>query len=147
MTLLIERHGWLLRYVPLFLWIGVIFYLSSSQGSASETSRFIRPILEFFFPAALPETISFYHGIIRKFAHFAEYAVLGLLACRAFNTAALRTTRLLYAWLLVIVVAVLDETNQSLNPSRTGSAVDVTIDVIGGTVAVILFYFFGKKNT
>ncbi len=147
MTLSIERHGWLLRYVPLFLWIGVIFYLSSSQGSASETSRFIRPILEFFFPAALPETISFYHGIIRKFAHFAAYALLGLLACRAFNLAAFRNRRLLYAWLLVIVVAVLDETNQSFNPGRTGSAIDVTIDVIGGTVAVVLYYLVGKKNS
>ncbi len=147
MTLTIERHGWLLRYVPLFLWIVVIFYLSSSQGSASETSRLIRPILEFLFPAATPEALSFYHVIIRKFAHFAAYAILGFLACRTFTLATFRNRRLVYAWLLVIVVAVLDETNQSLNPSRTGSAIDVAIDVVGGTFSVVLFFLLGRKNS
>lgn len=48
-----------------------------------ETSRFIRPLLEFLFPAASAETITLYHAFIRKCAHFTEYAVLALLAYRA----------------------------------------------------------------
>jgi hypothetical protein len=80
----IKRRERFILYAPLLIWIGVIFLLSSGQGASSRTSLIIRPILEFLFPAALPETIDFYHGVIRKFAHFTEYAVLGLLACRAF---------------------------------------------------------------
>ena len=41
-------------YAPLFLWIGVIFYFSSGQGSMAETSRFIRPLLEFLFCVPRP---------------------------------------------------------------------------------------------
>ncbi|HVF29616.1 MAG TPA: VanZ family protein [Pyrinomonadaceae bacterium] len=115
------------------LWIGVIFFLSSSQGSMNQTSRIIRPLLEFLFPTAAPETILFYHGIIRKLAHLTEYAVLGLLACRAF---AFFRHPFVFAVLLVIAVAAIDETNQSFNPLRTGSPVDVLIDVSGGIVAI-----------
>lgn len=125
-----KRREQLMLYAPLVLWIGVIFFLSSSQGSMTETSRIIRPLLEFFFPTATPETLTFYHGVIRKFAHFAEYAVLGLLAARAF---ARRTTAqaFLTAVALAAVVAFTDEFLQSLNPARTGSAYDVAIDLVG----------------
>ena len=46
----------------------------------SQTSRFIRPLIEFFFPGASPETILLIHAFIRKSAHFIEYGLLGLLA-------------------------------------------------------------------
>ena len=127
-------------YAPLVVWIGVIFFLSSGQGSFSETSRIIRPILEFFFPDASPETIAFYHGAIRKFAHFAEYFVLGILACRAFTV-----RRYILATFLVLLVAGLDETNQSFNSARTGSPVDVAIDLAGGVAGVFLYFLRSRK--
>lgn len=107
----------------------------------SQTSRIIGPLLEFLFPAASPETILVYHGVIRKLAHFTEYAVLGLLACRA-STDAFRRGPYLFAIALIIFIAVADETYQSFNPARTGSAVDVGIDVSGGIFAVTFCYFF-----
>jgi VanZ family protein len=134
---------WLTRYLPLFVWIGVIFFLSSGQGSMSQTSRIIRPLLEFLFPSATPETILFYHGIIRKLAHLTEYAVLGFLACRAF--AAFRRP-FICAALLVLAVAAIDETNQSFNPARTGSQVDVLIDLSGGLVAIGLSWIWMRRR-
>lgn len=138
---------WLKRYVPLILWIGVIFFLSSGQGASGRTSIIIRPILEFLFPNASEETLIFYHGAIRKCAHFTEYAVLGLLACRAF------LARLESRWLvpvvslgLVFLVASLDEFNQSFNPLRTGSPWDVAIDISGGTVAILLYFFLTRDR-
>ena len=86
-------RGQIIRYAPLFLWIGVIFYLSSSQGAMSNTSRFIRPLLEWFFPLAPEETLQIYHGYIRKFAHFAEYAALAFLAARAFRSSSIELVR------------------------------------------------------
>jgi VanZ family protein len=40
---------------------------------------------------------------------------------------------------LVLVIAVLDEINQSFNPARTGSPVDVLIDLAGGGTALAVF--------
>ena len=116
--------------------------LSSGQASMNQTSRFIGPLLEFLFPDASPETLLFYHGIIRKLAHFGEYAVLGLLACQAFVRSPFRSHPFIFAIVLVFAVAAIDEANQSFNPQRTGSMVDVLIDVGGGTAAVLFAYWF-----
>lgn len=99
----------------------------------NETSRMIRPLLEFLFPAAPPETLSLYHGYIRKFAHFAEYAVLALLAFRA-----LAPFKHKYGMALAFaaLVAIADEFNQSLNPSRTSSGWDVALDIAGAAFTV-----------
>lgn len=128
-------------YAPLFLWIGVIFYLSSGEGSMSQTSLIIRPILEFLFPNASEQTLLVYHYYIRKFAHFAEYAVLGFLAVRAFagsSSRALRNYKYLVGAALVLAVAGSDEFNQSLEPTRTSSIWDVAIDTFGGVTAILL---------
>ena len=131
-------------YAPLVIWIGVILFLSSGQGASARTSLIIRPILEFLFPAALPETIDFYHGIVRKLAHLSEYAMLGILACRAFaGSSKDRVRKFVYlaAIFLVVAVAGSDEINQSFNPERTGSPIDVLIDVAGGFLGILFYYF------
>ncbi len=136
-------------YAPLLIWIGVIFFLSSSQGSMTRTSLIVRPILEFLFPSAPEETLLLYHGYIRKFAHFAEYAVLGLLACRAFIGSPqnfLRSHRYISSIVLLAAVAVFDEANQSFDPARTGSPFDVLVDLTGGFTAIFLFYLFTYKR-
>ncbi len=131
-------------YAPLLIWIGVIFFLSSGQGASTRTSLIIRPILEFLFPNASFETISFYHGIIRKFAHLTEYAILGFLASRAFFRSHSNFLRKHFWWiaiLLVLFVASSDEFNQSFNPERTSSPVDVLIDLTGGITSVMIYSF------
>jgi len=108
-----------------------------------QTSRIIRPLLEFFFPAASAETITLYHGIIRKLAHFTEYAVLGLLACRGFTRSPQPILqRFWFATGIAVVVAVAstDEFNQSFNPLRTGSPWDILLDAFGGVTAIIAFW-------
>ena len=131
-------------YVPLLIWIGVIFLLSSSQGSSGRTSMIIRPILEFLFPSASNDTLLFYHGIIRKCAHFTEYAVLGMLACRAFRRPTNRYIPMALG--LVLLVASVDEFNQSFNPLRTGSPWDVAVDVSGGVVAILMYFLLARRN-
>lgn len=136
-------------YAPLFLWIGVIFFLSSSQGAMSKTSLFIRPLLEWLFPLAPEETLQIYHGYIRKFAHFAEYAMLGFFASRAFRHSGkefLQRFWYIFAFLVVVLVASIDETNQSFNAARTGSIYDVLLDASGGA-AMIVFLWLLQRNT
>ena len=109
-----------------------------------ETGSILRPILEFLFPAASPETITFYHGYIRKFAHFAEYFVLGILAFRAFQLKGFR--RFIATVLVVVLVASLDEINQSFEPTRTSSIWDVVIDAAGGVTAALLSLLLVKAS-
>ena len=136
-----ERRKWLTAYAPLVIWIGVILFLGSSQGSMNRTSLIIRPLLEFIFPAASPETITFYHGIVRKFAHFGEYAILALLSLRAFVRTSLPRLRAycyIAALVLVVAVAIVDETLQSFDVSRTSSSWDVLLDVSGGVFLLLV---------
>ena len=107
----------------------------------SQTSRFIRPLLEFLFPAAPEETLQLYHGYIRKAAHFAEYAILAFLALRAFTLSSsqiLLRLRYLVPIALVAMVASADEFSQSFRPARSGTAWDALLDISGG-VAMMIF--------
>ena len=113
----------------------------------NQTSRIIRPLLEFLFPTAPAETILLYHGVIRKLAHVTEYAVLGVLACRAFRTIFdSRLYALLASFALVFLIASLDEFNQSFNSLRTGSPWDVAIDIIGGAVSIFMYFLLARRN-
>jgi VanZ family protein len=142
-----RRHGRLTRYVPLILWIGLIFFFSTMQGSMSNTSGFIRPILVFLFPGASEETLIIYHVYIRKFAHFAEYAGLAFWASRAFWPSSAEFLKKYWyfgAFLLVLLVASTDEFNQSFNSARTGSIYDVMLDAFGGLVMILMLYGYKK---
>ena len=135
-------RGRFFRYAPLILWIGAIFVASSNTGSMSNTSRFIRPLLEFLFPGTPEEILVVYHGYIRKFAHFAEYAGLAFWAARAFSGSSLKILRgfwFVFAFALIVIVAAADETNQSFLASRTSSVYDVMLDSAGGLFMIILF--------
>ena len=131
-----KRRIWLTAYVPLIIWTAVVLGLGSGMGSMNETSRIIRPLLELLFPSAPAETLTLYHGYIRKFAHFAEYAVLAALAFRA-----LTPFKHKYALALgfAALIAAADEFNQSLNPSRTSSPWDVALDIVGAAFAILIF--------
>jgi len=128
---------WLTAYVPLVVWIFLVLSLGSGVGASTETSRIIGPILHFIFPSASPETLAVYHGYIRKLAHFVEYAVLALLAVRAFAPI---NFRFVVAFFLVLTVAAVDEINQSFNPSRTSSPWDGALDALGGLTALTAFW-------
>ena len=137
------------QYAPVVFWMAVIFYLSSDQGSMSQTSRFIRPLLEFLFHAAPEQTLLIYHGYIRKAAHFTEYAVLAFLAVRALSIPAtvwLHEWRYILPLLLVVAVAAIDEFNQSFEISRTGSILDVMLDISGGVVMITMLFLLKLPN-
>ena len=145
----VNWRGRLIRFAPLFLWIVVIFFLSSNLGSTSHTSMFVRPILDFLFPNAPEEMLQLYHAYVRKAAHFTEYAILAFLAVWALGRSASGIMRTLAVGLLIVVlVAALDEYNQSFSLSRTGSYVDVLLDISGGfTMLAILWMWNLLRST
>jgi VanZ family protein len=128
------------RYAPLFLWIGVVLFASTTEGAMQNTSRFIIPLLKFLFPNTPEEILTVYHGYIRKLAHLTEYGILAFWASRAFSNSTLNYLRrfwLVFAWILVFLVASIDEYNQSFNALRTSSIYDVLLDVCGGSLMII----------
>lgn len=129
------------RYAPLVCWIGFIFFASTGAMSASNTSRIIGPLFKWIFPSITETQLLFVHFAVRKTAHFTEYAVLALLAARAFlpsRLMGLQRNWFVAAFALVVVVALLDEYNQSFNPARTGTIWDSMIDISGGATALVL---------
>lgn len=116
-----------------------VLFASTANFSASNTSRIIRPLLLWLFPNITEPTLLQVHFFVRKCAHFTEYALLALLAARAFRTSslsALRRSWWLASFALVAVVALTDEYHQSFLPSRTGTIYDSLLDMTGGATAL-----------
>lgn len=135
------------RYVPLVSWMLFIYLASTSGFSADNTSRILRPLLLWLFPQISEERIAALHFLIRKAAHFTEYAVLGFLAARAFIDSSHRV--LSENWItataiLVVAYALLDEFHQSFVSARTASIFDSLIDIAGGLFALICFAYFKR---
>ena len=154
MSLNLQKLKWrgrIVRYAPLFLWIGVVLYASTSAGAMSNTSLVIRPLLHFLFPGTPEETITIYHAFIRKLAHLTEYSILAFWASAALWKSSkpnLRSYWYLFAFLIVAAVASIDEYNQSFDPLRTSSIYDVLLDCAGGAVMIMLCLLYkSKKNS
>ena len=133
--------GFLSRYLPLIIWLAFISYASSDSFSAGNTSRIIGPLVLWLFPNTTPESLLTVHMATRKAAHFAEYAILGFLAARAFRTSpkpAIRTRWFLISATMIVVYALMDEYHQSFVATRSGSIVDSFIDIAGGLTALLV---------
>jgi VanZ family protein len=90
------------------------------------------------------------HFIVRKLAHFLEYALLGLLAARAFKSSprsAVRARWFVICSAIVVVYALLDEYHQSFVPSRTPSISDSFVDMAGGMTALLIMSWRFRRNT
>lgn len=139
----------ILRYAPLLLWMVFISFASTSGFSAANTSRFIRPLLLWLFPQVSEEKIALIHFLVRKAAHFSEYAVLGFLTARAFINSSQRLLQVHWfkaGAILIISYALLDEFHQGFVSSRTASIYDSFIDIAGGLFALICFALFNRRK-
>jgi VanZ family protein len=143
-----RRRMW--RYAPLILWMAFITFASTGEFSASNTSRILRPFLLWLFPHITAAKIDRIHFLIRKAAHFTEYAVFALLAARALATSSRRFLHqnwFVLSLLLVAAYALLDEYHQSFVATRTASVYDSLIDTAGGLFALLLYALWrGRKS-
>ncbi|MBQ8967491.1 VanZ family protein [Ruminococcus sp.] len=121
----------------------VIFCFSGLKADeSSEQSGFIVDLIidTFFynfkeFSTAKQEAlISLLVVIVRKTAHFTEYAVLSALAFCAFVRVRKYLPRYLLAVLFTFVYACSDEFHQCFVPGRAGLFNDVILDTCGGIV-------------
>jgi VanZ family protein len=134
-------RGRIARWAPVVVWATCISWFSTGVFSAQSTNSYIDPVLRYFFGELSPATFRFAHTIIRKSAHFLEYAVLAILLCRALTEPGRRPSRavLVRAIVYCAVYACLDEFHQTFVPKRTGSPYDSMLDTIGASVGALLF--------
>ncbi|MBR2937457.1 MAG: VanZ family protein [Oscillospiraceae bacterium] len=119
----------------LILNIGFIWGNSLLPGELSGAfSGWVRDLLAAIFPGG-PEDPDAGHGLLRKIAHFTEFACLGALLTWLF--AMVQRPRAL-ALLCGFLVASGDETIQRFVPERGPSFRDVLIDTAGVTAGILL---------
>ena len=126
-------------WIPVFLWMGLTYLMSTASFSAEHTSLIIEPILRFLFPSISLHELHLVHGVIRKLAHLTEYFVLSLLLFRAFRGGSTEPhfwKWALYSVLVVACYAASDEFHQMYVASRTSSIIDVGIDTLGGILGL-----------
>ncbi len=127
------------QWTPPVVWMAAILALSSDLGAAEHTGRVLLPLLRVLLPGADPLQVEAAHRLLRKSAHVAEYAVLGLLWFRALLTAGRRPPAAALVALGVSAAwATLDESVQALTASRTGHPGDVALDAAGAALALSL---------
>lgn len=125
-----------LSWLPSLIWATLILIFSGEAGSSGTTTALLQTLL----PAGIsPETFDLIHLLVRKSGHLLAYGLLGVLNVRALQG------RALLAITLAAAVSILDEWHQSYVPLRTGTPIDVMIDIAGSALAVAAWCQFARK--
>lgn len=109
------------------------------EVSSFESSRFlflVRPLFNLF--GNNDEVLMTF--VIRKTAHFSEYAILVALARRmSFTWSNKPWVRMAMTLVVLVCVPCFDETIQRFVPGRAGQMRDVLIDMSGGLFGLLVF--------
>ena len=120
-------------------WALLILVLASDSFSATATGGVLARILAELGAEVSKAALRVLHVLVRKGAHLVAYAGLGLLTARALARSVPLSRSLLWAWLLAICLALVDEGFQSTSAVRTGSLQDVGIDGFGALLGVAAY--------
>ena len=135
-------------WLPVLIWMALIFSASSDSHSYEHSSRFVEPFLHWLFPQMPEAQVKEIHHLLRKSAHLTEYAVLALLLWRAVRRPVKndpRPWRWAEAGLAlagVFAYAATDEFHQIYVPNRTPLISDVLIDTTGGVAGLLLLWLW-----
>lgn len=132
----------ILAWLPVLLWMGVIFIMSAMPGDVSgeQSGRVMKLVLDAIAfllgeGAASSIPVDSLHVLIRKAAHMTEYAILFFLSARALHQSGARRPRFA-ALVLCACYAATDEWHQAFVGGRGPSVIDVGIDTLGAGLAL-----------
>lgn len=122
-------------------WTLAIFMFSSPSFSANNTGGILETLLAWGGFSVSQESVELIHLLIRKGAHLTVYGLLSVLWSWALHTAdsPWRLRDMFKVLIICGLVASLDEYHQSGLDSRTGSPVDVCIDLIGASLMQLIW--------
>jgi VanZ family protein len=124
------RRWWLVA-----AWMALIFAMSADPGSGEQSDALVRLIASTLGLAPTPEEAMHWHHLLRKGAHFTEYAILAALTGWALPAG---RPRWWLAWAIATAYAATDELHQAFVPNRGPAAFDVGIDSTGAATASLL---------
>lgn len=143
----ISREPFLYRWLPLILWLTLIFVLSHQDKSdTSRTSGLVLWLL-----SLLPIDPSFLELdavkiFIRKSAHFTEYFVLAIFFFRMYWWYVERRAAYFLAFGSAVLYSMTDEFHQTFVPGRGASILDVGIDSTGAFLGILLIWAFHQAK-
>ncbi|MDD5626054.1 MAG: VanZ family protein [Patescibacteria group bacterium] len=105
-------------WLPVIVWTGLIFYLSSIPDLRTSLSQF-------------------WDTVLRKIAHMAEFCILFLLLFRALDDSS-KKRGMFWALLFSILYAFSDEWHQKFVFGRVSSLIDVGIDSFGAIIGYMI---------
>lgn len=108
------------RWLPVLVWMVIIFYFSSLPDLPSNK-------------------VDWLDFIIKKTAHISEYAILTFLLFRAFRRPFPDA-----ALLIALFYAFTDETHQFFTPGRGAKLTDVMIDSVG--ISLMSYYLLRQRH-
>jgi VanZ family protein len=130
-------------WLPLVLWLVVIFIFSTDYFSAARTSTVIVSILHFLFPSRPLQQLEFWHAVIRKIGHVTEYFLLAVFTYRSMKLGQLDWTQAKVRTMgFVLFAASFDELHQAFTLFRTPSPFDVGYDCLGAVWALLLITIY-----
>ena len=130
------------RWLPVLLWMGVIYFLSSRSNPYTYIPTWVNDCVKL-----MPKTAFWQEHCANEYlgrvAHLGSYTLLSLLLYRALAGSRWRSD-LLKVYLGVVLLGWgygwSDETHQLFVPRRTFQILDLATDLAGVTLAVLLIY-------
>lgn len=141
-----QRKKWIFLIVYL-IYISLIF--ANSLDPADVSSIKSGAVLQFLNHLFFADQAILTEHIVRKLAHFTEYAGAGILGWLAFSQWVQdRGQRMIDTCFAGLLIAFCDETIQLFVPGRSGQVSDMWIDVSGyllGTICMLVLSHLMKK--
>jgi len=129
------RTGWtvgkLIRWVPVLIWMGLIFYLSAQPDLPHHPEGVIDLIM-------------------KKVGHMGKYGILAALVWWAWPKDARESSGRVFPYALILsgLYAFSDEVHQLFVPGRDGQLLDLAFDLSGAALALFLISkLMGRKHT
>jgi VanZ family protein len=136
------------RWLPVGIWLAVIFFASTAIFVPERTSAIINPILRTLFPHLDEAGIDRLHLMVRKAGHVTEYSILAILLARAtWAIAMIRRGWFGISLAVLACVAASDEFHQTFVPGRNGSVSDVLLDIAAGAAALSMIALWRWTET
>ena len=127
-----------------FLWLLPIsitlFAFFNSALPGKESSKLSFAFLEFLQSLNFMIPVEHLHLLIRKLAHFSEYAALGFTLFLADYYQNYQFYTIKNLPLFLIIIPIVDELIQLFSPGRSAQVTDVLIDYSGILFGILLFY-------
>lgn len=142
-----KKNRIIFSWILLVIWMIFIFYMSAQPADISNSqSGFVIKLLQSIGIDSSGNNIGLLTTIVRKGAHFSEYAILGLLSYNVMKNYFTKKRARIVAVLIVFFYACSDEFHQLFVSGRAGKITDVIIDTSGGIFSVLIIWMINLKN-